>query len=157
MSGRVFALGSGAVLAAVLAAVQPGCGHVDPGEDFQVASVVYDQNYFYCTVEPMLFAQRCGPGEAGTDPPGTCHFTIQRFRLSDHEPVPCTGNVPDGAIPREAQSNFQAAARHMRPDADSAPLLLHPTKQNRHPRQIFAPDSSEADVLRSWAENFTSR
>lgn len=157
MSRRVFALALGGVLIALGAATQVACGHVDPGADFQVASVVYDQNYFYCTVEPMLFAQRCGPGESGTDPAGTCHFTIQRFRLSDHEPVSCTGNVPDGAIPREAQSNFQAAARNMRPDADVAPLLLHPTKQSRHPRLIFEADSAEADVLRSWAENFTSR
>ena len=147
----------GGALTIVGVAVQVGCGHVDPGADFQVASVVYDQNYFYCTVEPMLFAQRCGPGESGTDPAGTCHFTIPRFKLTDHEPVSCTGNVPDGPIPQAAQSNFQAAAGKMSPDADSAPLLLRPTKQDRHPRQIFAPDSPEADVLRAWAENFTSR
>jgi hypothetical protein len=145
------------VVIALGAAVQGACGHVDPGSDFQVASVVYDKNYFYCAVEPMLFAQRCGPGESGTDPAGTCHFTIQKFRLSDHEPVSCTGNVPDGPIPQEAQSNFQAAARHMLPDADDAALLRRPTKQDRHPRLIFEADSPEAEVLRNWAENFTSR
>jgi hypothetical protein len=145
------------VVIALGAAVQAACGHVDPGSDFQVASVVYDKNYFYCAVEPMLFAQRCGPGDSGTDPAGTCHFTIPRFTLTDHEPVRCTGNVPEGPIPREAQQNFQAAASKMSPNADDAPLLLHPTKQSRHPRLIFEADSPEAEVLRNWAENFTSR
>jgi hypothetical protein len=150
VSVRVFAVLVG------LGAAQVACGHVDPGEDFQFAQVVYDQNYFFCKVEPMLVAQRCGPGETGTDVAGGCHSGVTGFQLTEHDPIPCTGNVPDGPIPRAANDNFQAAARNMSPDGDQAKLLLHPTKQAAHPRKIFDEDSPEADIIRNWAE-FTSR
>jgi hypothetical protein len=153
--GLAHALALGAL--AVFSASAVSCGHVDPGEDFQFAQVVYDQNYFYCNVEPMLFAQNCGPGESGTDVSGGCHYNYPRFHLSEHDPIPCSGSVPTGAIPSEAQANFQAAAREMTPDGDRSPLLMRPTKQAAHPRKIFEEDSAEAKVVRDWAEKFTSR
>src|SRR5437764_138592 len=33
---------------------------VDPGADFVQEDVVFDDVFFYCKVEPMLFAQGCG-------------------------------------------------------------------------------------------------
>jgi hypothetical protein len=130
---------------------------VDPGEDFQFATVVYDQNYFYCTVEPMLFDQKCGPGDGNGDVAGGCHYNVTKFRLTEHDPIRCNGNVPIDAIPSEAQHNFESAAGEMTPDPDRAPLLTRPTKQVIHPRKIFEADSDQADFIRDWAAKFTNK
>ena len=44
-----------------------GCGDsgfvpstIDPGSNFAVADVVFDENYFYCKVEPVLFKDESG-------------------------------------------------------------------------------------------------
>jgi hypothetical protein len=131
------------------------CGTVDPGSDFQVASVVYDQNYFYCRVEPVLVRARCGEGEGSES--GGCHFNVPPFRLTAHAPVTCEGLVPVGSVPREAQDNYGAAARQMSPDPAQADLLNRPLKMERHPRKIFDENSEEARVIRAWATQFTSQ
>src|SRR4051812_45865266 len=58
-----------------------GCT-LDVGQNFQVAEVVYDDNFFYCQVEPMMFQQGCGKGDPsrGESAQG-CHFNRQRLRL----------------------------------------------------------------------------
>jgi hypothetical protein len=135
-----------------------GCGTVNPGQDIQFAEITYDQAYFYCQVEPMLFAQGCGPGKSGTDPASGCHFNVTTFRLTQHDPVPCQGSNPtDLAVPEAAQSNYQAAAREMSPDSSRAPLLNRPTKQAAHPRKIFDTNSPQADLIRKWATKYTSQ
>ena len=137
------------------------CGSVNQGEDFQFAEVIYDQNYFYCQVEPMLTAQNCGPGKSGTDAPNGCHENVTSFRLTPHTAVPCGGPkgvVPLGLnIPAEARSNYEAAAREMSPEPDRAPLLNRPTRRAAHPRQIFDPQSPEAEIIRQWATKYTSQ
>jgi hypothetical protein len=145
----------------VLGALCAACGvadtgfEVDPGSDFQIASVVYDQNYFYCKVEPVLFEQKCGGGEGSES--GSCHFDVTPFRLTQHDPIPCDGLVPSGPIPSEAQKNYGAASGQMSPDPSQADLLNRPLKKKLHPRKIFEDDSPEADVIRDWATQFTSR
>jgi hypothetical protein len=142
----------------VLVLVLFGCGTVNPGQDVQFAQIIYDQNFFYCQVEPMLFAQGCGSGKSGTDPASGCHFNLPTFPLTEHTPVPCTGNTPqDLSISAEAQNNYRAASREMSPDASQAPLLRRPTKQALHPRQIFESDSPQADLIREWATKYTSQ
>jgi hypothetical protein len=134
------------------------CGTVNPGQDIQFAEITFDQSYFYCQVEPMLFAQGCGPGKPGTDPTSGCHFNVTTFRLTQHDPVPCMGSNPaDVSVPEAARGNYQAAAREMSPDASRAPLLNRPTKQAAHPRQIFDTNSPQADVIRKWATKYTSQ
>jgi len=140
-----------------LALFGSGCGTVDPGSDFQFAEVVYDQNFFYCKVEPMLVKESCGPGKAGTDASGGCHEAVTPFRLTPHAPVKCSGIVPSVAIPAEAQANYEAAAREMAPDPDRAALFNRPTRKAAHPRQIFAPNTPEAQVIRDWATKYTSQ
>lgn len=134
-------------------------GTVDPGADFQFAEVVYDQNFFYCKVEPMLIQQGCGPGKPGTDAAGGCHEAVTPFRLTSHatQPVSCTGLVPNGAVPSEAQANYEAAAREMTPDPDRAPLFNRPTRRAAHPRQIFDENSPAAKIIRDWATKYTSQ
>ena len=142
-----------------MGALLSGCGSIDPGQDFQVAQVVFDAGYYYCSVEPMLFAQRCGSGEDGES--GQCHFNVTSFNLSSYSPLVgdrCNGvNPGNQAIPGEAQANYQAAQRHMRTNPELAELLLRPTKQLAHPRQIFETRSRQADVVREWATRYSSQ
>ncbi|HEX4474425.1 MAG TPA: hypothetical protein VH142_05060 [Polyangiaceae bacterium] len=148
----------GAVVATLGCVLFLACGTVDVGQNFQFAEVVYDQNYFYCKVEPMLMQEQCGPGATGTDPPNGCHYNVTPFRLQQHDPVPCTGVVPKStAVPTEAQNNYQAAEREMSPDPDRAALLNRPTQRAAHPRQIFPLSGPQADLIRSWATQFSSQ
>lgn len=141
---------------AVLGLAILGCGTVDPGPNYQFAEVVFDQNFFYCKVEPMILNEKCGPGDPAKDTQG-CHFNVTEFHLQDHAPVACNGIVPTGQVPSEAQGNWGAASREMSTDPDRAPLLLRPTGKAFHPRQIFSEKSSQADLIRQWATHYSSR
>src|SRR5688572_11011574 len=85
----------GRTLVFAAAALLAGCGEnglfpstVDQGTDFNVAEVVFDENYFYCKVEPELFGHRCGPGDTGQgDAANSCHYNVTSFRLSDYTPL----------------------------------------------------------------------
>ena len=143
----------------VLAATS-GCGTVDPGQDFHIAEVVFDEGYYYCQVEPMLFAQQCGSGDPDQDGMGGCHFAVTTFLLREYGTLvaeDCNGNEPGGAVPEEARSNYQAAHLQMRVDPDLAPLLNRPTRRTAHPRRIFDLDSTEANIIREWATRFSSQ
>jgi hypothetical protein len=137
-------------------------GTVDPGSDFAVADIVFDQNYFYCKVEPVLFANNCGPGDpAKGDTAGGCHFNATAYRLTRYMPLvgeSCTGLVPGASgVPASAQGNYQTSQARMKEDPDIAPLLQRPTAHQTHPRQIFDLNSPDADVIRQWATKFSSR
>lgn len=137
-----------------------GCGTVDPGPDFQIAEVVFDANFFYCKVEPMLVQEKCGAGDPTKDTSG-CHFNVTSFRLQD-QPVDqladCGGGVvPKGNVTSISQANWGAASEKMSTDPDRAPLLLRPTERAVHPRQIFPDKSPQADLIRQWATHYSSR
>ena len=130
-------------LSAVLGLAAMACGTVDPGQDVQFAQITYDQNFFYCKVEPVQFSEHCGTG-ASTDPPGGCHYSVTPFGSRTTRAIPCKGIVPPtSTIPTEAQNNYQAAESEMSSDPDSASLLIRPPHAAAHPRQIFAPDSAK--------------
>jgi hypothetical protein len=135
---------------------------LDIGENFQVAEIVYDETYFYCNVEPLLFAQGCGSGDPsrGESAQG-CHFNRQRLRLTAYEPLTgeqC-GTALDGELAASpaAQQNYQSAQLQMEVDPERAPLLVRPTSTVAHPRVIFEPDSPEAEIIRAWATRYSSR
>lgn len=146
-----------------------GCGDqflpstVDPGADFAVADVVFDEKYFYCKVEPVLFANSCGSGDpAKGDPQGGCHFNATAYRLTAYMPlvgdscngglVPSVTNVPDAA-----QNNYQTSQARMKRDPDLAPLLQRPTGNQFHPRKIFDLGSPDADAISQWATQFSNQ
>jgi hypothetical protein len=145
-----------------------GCGpdgllptSIDPGSDFVQEDVTFDDEFYYCRVEPMLFAQGCGAGAAG-DPQNGCHFSVTKFRLTDYMPRVsdgCRGDSlgPGALVPVAAQQNYAAAQARMKRDPNLAALLLRPTGQATHPRQIFAENSPEAAVIRQWATQFSSQ
>jgi hypothetical protein len=139
-----------------------GCTSVEPGEDIQIADVVYDANFYYCTVEPMLFGQRCGPGDPGKgDGGGSCHFNVTTFRLIDYAPLvgeSCSGPItPTAGIPSEASSNYSSAQTKMQIDPNLAPLLNRPTGKAAHPRAIFGLNEPPADIIRQWATQFSTQ
>jgi hypothetical protein len=135
---------------------------LDVGENFQVAEVVYDEAYFYCEVEPMLFERGCGSGdpERGETAQG-CHFNRQRLRLTDYEPLVASecaqGREGNLSVSQAARQNYQAAQLHMEADPERSPLLNRPISDVAHPRVIFEPDSPEADIIRSWGSRYSSR
>jgi len=135
---------------------------VDPGADFVQEDVVFDDEFFYCRVEPVLFAQSCGSGVAGTDAPNGCHFSVTKFRLTDYTPrvaASCVGDAlgPGAFVPTEARQNYTAAQARMKRDPDLAPLLQRPLAKSRHPRTIFEESSDDANVIRQWATQFSSQ
>jgi len=136
---------------------------VDPGADFAVADIVFDEKYFYCKVEPVLFASSCGSGDPSKgDAQGGCHFSATAYRLTDYMPRvgdSCGGGVVPGAssVPQAAQRNYQTSQARMKRDPDLAPLLQRPTLNQFHPRKIFEPNSMDADAIRQWATQFSSQ
>jgi hypothetical protein len=141
---------------------------VNPGSDFVQEDVIFDDEFFYCRVEPMLFAQGCGSG-SGSDPANGCHFSVTKFRLTDYSPlvgdptrpdgVRCAGDAlgPRSVVTMAAQQNYTAAQARMKRDPQLAALLQRPLTHAQHPRQIFADNSAEADVIRQWATQFSSQ
>ena len=158
-------------LTALAAAISvSGCGDsgfvpstVDPGADFAVADVVFDEKYFYCKVEPVLFKNSCGSGDpAKGDPQGGCHFSATAYRLTDYTPRvgdTCNGGVVPGpgSIPDAARHNYQTSQARMKRDPDLAPLLQRPTANQFHPRKVFDLTSADADAIRQWATQFSNQ
>ena len=147
-----------------------GCGEeglmpttVDPGPDFSVSAVVFDENFYYCRIEPMLFRQSCGPGDpARGDATNGCHHNVTSYRLIDYFPLvaeACDGNapLPDTPIPASARQNYQLTQARMTREPELAALLLRPTGHSAHPRAIFSKDDPDAELIREWANQFSSR
>lgn len=130
---------------------------VDPGPDFNVADLLFDENFFYCEVEPRaIIPMKCGPGDPAQGDSG-CHDTITSFRLRPHATITCNNDVPTSPIPPEARSNYTAAQARMRRDPDSSPLLLRPLQKLEHPRKVFDESSDAAAVIREWASHVTTQ
>jgi hypothetical protein len=148
----------------------PSCGEegllpttVEPGPDFSVADVLFADSFYYCRVEPILFERSCGPGDSAQgDPANGCHHNVTSFRLTAYMPLvaeSCGGGLNPGqpSIPAAAQQNYQSAQSRMKRNPETAPLLLRATGQAKHPRRIFERDSAEAEVIRQWATQFSTR
>ncbi|HKY37169.1 MAG TPA: hypothetical protein VJN18_14590 [Polyangiaceae bacterium] len=129
---------------------------VNPGPDFVQEDVIFDEEFYYCRVEPVLFAQGCGSGDPGMDPANGCHFSVTKFRLTDYLPKvsdTCEGDAlrPASVVPVAAQQNYAAAQARMKRDPNLAQLLQRPLGKAQHPRQIFDENSVEAAVISQWA------
>ena len=92
---------------------------------------------------------------------------MTRFRFQDPPPPPpqplvtgeerCTGIVPRTGIPSWSRDNWGAASLRMKTDPEQAALLLRPTGREPHPREIFSDKSPEANLIRQWATQYSSR
>jgi hypothetical protein len=127
---------------------------VDPGPDFSIAEITFDEGFFYCQVEPRtIIPSGCSNGMPGEG----CHASVTSFRLRDHAPIACNGNTPTDFIPSDARQNYTGSNARMRRDPDVAPLLQRPLKKLAHPRQIFDEDSDSAQAIREWATRVTTQ
>jgi hypothetical protein len=155
----------GAVISALaLAFAASGCGDegllpttVDPGPDFSIADLLFDENFFYCQVEPRaIIPKKCGPGDPGQGDSG-CHEQITSFRLRPHADITCDMNVPTSAIPGDARGNYTSAQARMRRDPNSSPLLLRPLQKLEHPRAVIVSNDDAAAAIREWANHVTTQ
>jgi hypothetical protein len=151
-----------ALLVSLAGMLELGCTSVDPGPDFTVPTFVFDENYFYCHVEPQfIFAAnfKCGTGNGTSDPANGCHFNpsaVSGMALQNHPLVNCGGGdspvdltqIGEGT---PATSNYEAVSLEMSIDYTSAPVYVRPSGSN-HPRQIFQPgNATVTQILSTWA------
>jgi len=132
---------------------------VDPGADFSISEIVFDESFYYCQIEPrVIFAHGCSLGNAGDS---GCHVSVTSFRIQEYTPHvsdSCQGNVVGNVlIPQRARQNYNAANARMKRDPESAPLLRRPLARDEHPRQIFDSNSDAAAAIREWATHVTTQ
>jgi hypothetical protein len=149
-----------ATLGLLLVGAASGCSTVEPGDQFAIAAVTYDENYFYCVVEPkVLMAKSCGSGDQSQgDAAGGCHQSVTHFRLNPTvKAVACNGLMPTEAPSTASQANYEAAQGEMTLDYANAPLIAWPTQKfSGHPRQIFKDTDPEYDIIKNWATKYAS-
>ena len=160
--------------ALAVAAVATGWGcTIDPGPNFVIPLSVFNQDYFYCHVEPQyLFAPEtsCGAGQGSDN--GNCHFNssaVSGMAMQQHTPIDCGGgdhptNRPAGTGATgpgsAAANNFSSASLEMSRSCVDYPgcqaaILKRPTSTSDHPRQIFDPANdplNHEDVIFQWAK-----
>jgi len=165
----------GALAVATLATAW-GCT-IDPGPNFVIPQSVFNEDFFYCHVEPeYLFAPEtsCGAGQGSDN--GNCHFNssaVSGMALQQHTPIECDQNGHPTAngkanITVQAKNNFSAASLEMSRQCVifstcQASILTRPTSNGSHPRQVVCdsangiPCSGGADkhafpqVIYDWA------
>ncbi len=150
-------LAAGAV--ALTATVASSCTTVDPGPNFVIPNTQFNEDYYYCHVEPVLiFGKGCGSGDPGDN--GNCHFNssaVSGMALLDHPPVDCGGGdvpvdptqVSQGSA---ARADYTSVSLEMSRDYATAPIYVRPTSTQAHPRQIYDPnDQAILDVIQTWA------
>jgi hypothetical protein len=134
-----------------------GCTTVEPGPQFVIAPESFNEDFFFCVVEPQyIFAKKCGPGEVSDK--GSCHFNsaaVSGMPLRDHPAVACDAaghpidrtQVSTGSL---ARANFTSASLEMSRDYLTAPILVRPLGAT-HPRPIFMKDDPVIAILQQWA------
>lgn len=134
-----------------------GCTTVDPGPQFVIPPESFNEDFFFCVVEPQyIFAKKCGSGDPGDN--GNCHFNsaaVSGMPLRDHPAVACDAaghpidrtQVSTGSL---ARANFTSASLVMSRDYLTAPILVRPLGAT-HPRPIFVKGDPVIDVLQQWA------
>lgn len=134
-----------------------GCTTVDPGPQFVIPPETFNEDFFFCVVEPQyIFAKKCGSGD-GSDG-NRCHFNsaaVSGMPLRDHPAVACDAaghptdrtQVSTGSL---ARANFTSASLEMSRDYLTAPILVRPLGAT-HPRPIFMKGDPAIDVLQQWA------
>jgi hypothetical protein len=134
-----------------------GCATVDPGPQFVVPFENFNEDFFFCVVEPQyLVGKKCGSGDPGDS--GRCHFNssaVSGMALKDHPPTDCDSaghptNRVQVSTGSAARSNFTSASLDMSRDALTAPILVRPEGAN-HPRVILMRGDPVEDVIKQWA------
>lgn len=132
------------------------CTTVDPGPTFVVPNQTFNEDFFYCVVEPQLiFGKGCGD-KGGSDT--NCHYNsaaVSGMPLQNHPPVDCGGGTkPVSAVSlgSPAKSNYTSVSLNMSRDYLTAPIYVRPTSTLAHPVVIFDTSDPVVDVIRQWAQ-----
>jgi hypothetical protein len=142
------------------------CTTVDPGPDFQLPTVQFNANYFFCVVEPQLIMGGLTGTPCGDNGSHGCHYSdkvpeMALIRLP--QPVKCSGDVPvdqtQVATGTPAASNLATVSLQMNAVYTDAPIYLRPSLDiPGHPVKVFSvqpplskTDKAIVEILKTWA------
>jgi hypothetical protein len=151
--------------AALLAGVS--CETVDPGPNFQLPTIQFNANYFYCVVEPEVIMGGITGTKCGDNGSHGCHYSnkVPEMALTPLiTPVNCSAGIPTDmtqvADGTPASSNLSAVSIQMNAVYTTAPIYLWPSQVIiSHPVQVFhvppatlnANDQKIITIIKTWA------
>jgi hypothetical protein len=136
------------------------CETVDPGPNFQLPTIQFSANYFYCVVEPQIIMGGLTGTPCGDNGSHGCHYSDKVPEMSLEAlpaPVQCAGGVPvdmtQVAVGTAPQLNLGQVSLQMSAIYTDANIFLWPTQTiPGHPVQVFAPgDAAVVDIIKTWA------
>jgi hypothetical protein len=136
------------------------CTTVSPGPDFQVPTVTFDPNYFYCVVEPQIIMGGLTGIQCGNNGSNGCHYSDKVPEMSLEAlpaPVTCVNGAPTDmtqtAPGTPAANNLAQVSIEMNSIYTDAPIYLWPSQTVAgHPVQVFmTTDSAVVNIIKTWA------
>ena len=153
------------MVAALLAGVS--CETVDPGPNFQLPTVQFNANYFYCVVEPELIMGGITGIKCGDNGSHGCHYSdkVPQMALTPlPQPVKCSNGVPVDATQvasgTPASNNLSKVSIDMNSVYTTAPIYLWPSETiSNHPALVFhvppatlnSNDQKIIEIIKTWA------
>jgi hypothetical protein len=152
------------LVTALVAGASASCETVDPGPGYVVMPAVYNNNYFYCVVEPQIIMGGLTKKPCGDDGSHGCHYSnkVPAFSLTQlTQPVTCSGSgitavptdmsqIQEGmpASNNLASTSFQMSSQYM-----EAPIYLWPTQIiSDHPITVFSSSDTEVvNIIKTWS------
>lgn len=157
LANRLPTLAAG--LGILVAALGAACTTVDPGETFIVPNQTFNEDFFYCEVEPkLIFGKGCGDLQGSNT---GCHYNsavVSGMPLQNHPPVDCANGKPTSppSLGSPAKSNYTSVSLQMSRDYLTAAIYVRPTSTTAHPQvngtSVYAKDDAVVDVIRQWAQ-----
>jgi hypothetical protein len=147
-----------AMVTALVAGVS--CETVDPGPDFQLPTIQFNANYFYCVIEPELIMGGLTGTPCGDNGSHGCHYSdkVPEMALEPLPmPVTCAAGVPTNptqvAQDTAAANNLAQVSLEMSAVYTTAPIYLWPTQSiPGHPVKVYsASDPAIVAILKTWA------
>ncbi|HJK93703.1 MAG TPA: hypothetical protein RMH85_19145 [Polyangiaceae bacterium LLY-WYZ-15_(1-7)] len=130
------------------------CGTEPLGDNPVPPDPSIDEDFFFCRIQPEIIAtHNCASGGAGEG--GSCHTARSALRLdpageSDPPPACDEEGVLLEAPPESYENNLESVRFTIRAEPLSSPFYQRPVGIASHPRVIFEPSSTEADLIVEW-------
>jgi hypothetical protein len=144
------------------ALVSGSCTTVDPGPNFQLPTIQFNANYFFCVVEPQIIMGGLTKTPCGDNGTHGCHYSdkVPEMALEQlTQPVECAGGIPvgqgvsDTASGTPAANNYASVSDQMNAIYTTAPIYLWPSQTiSDHPVMVFSTsDTAVVDIIKTWA------
>jgi hypothetical protein len=145
-----------------IALISGSCTTVDPGPNFQLPTIQFNANYFFCVVEPQIIMGGLTKTPCGDNGSHGCHYSdkVPEMALEQlAQPVECAGGVPvgqgvsDTASGTPAANNYASVSDQMNAIYTTAPIYLWPSQTiSDHPVMVFSTsDTAVVDIIKTWA------